>query len=150
MMLAVQNAAGAYRDYMMALTLDPLDTDTLDGLVRAAVATSREAEVVERLKSLPQHPAIRVAISKLLATSGAFDEAITVVAEAGKTTPDQERALVNLGLLELESGNRATAVRYFAEALSLDPDSAAARQGLAQVFVRHGLYSRPGAKVADR
>lgn len=95
MMLAVQNAEGAYRDFTKALTLDPIDTETLDGLVRTAIATSREAEVLERLKSsLSKYPQHRVAASKLLATSGAFDEAITVVAEAGKTTPDQERALL--------------------------------------------------------
>jgi spermidine synthase len=38
----------------------------------------------------------------------------------------------NLGLLELSAGNRAAAGRLFAEALSLDPTSDAARQGLAQ------------------
>ena len=37
---------------------------------------------------------------------------------------------VNLGLLELESGNTETAARRFAEALLLDPESSAAREGL--------------------
>jgi Flp pilus assembly protein TadD len=41
-------------------------------------------------------------------------------------------AYENLGVLELNSGNRALAARYFAEALWLVPDSPTARQGLAQ------------------
>ncbi len=41
-------------------------------------------------------------------------------------------AYTNLGLLELASGDRAAARRYFAEALWLAPDEAGARQGLAQ------------------
>ena len=41
-------------------------------------------------------------------------------------------AYENLGVLELNSGNRARAAKYFAEALWLVPDSQTARQGLAQ------------------
>lgn len=41
-------------------------------------------------------------------------------------------AYTNLGLIELASGNRREATRYFAEALWLAPDSTTARQGLAQ------------------
>ena len=60
----------------------------------------------------------------------------------GTTTMLQETALrldvgnpavyVNLGILELESGNPAAGAAYFAEAVSLDPESAPARQGLAE------------------
>jgi spermidine synthase len=41
-------------------------------------------------------------------------------------------AYENLGVLELNAGNRAAAVKYFSEALWLVPDSQTARQGLAQ------------------
>ena len=40
-------------------------------------------------------------------------------------------AYTNLGLLALAAGDRAAAANYFAEALWLDPNSAAAREGLA-------------------
>ncbi len=49
--------------------------------------------------------------------------------EAGGTA---FRARINIPGMELSSANRAAAAGYFAEALSLDPKSAAARQGLAQ------------------
>ena len=39
---------------------------------------------------------------------------------------------VNLGLLEMSADNRAAAAGYFAEALSLDPKSTAARAGFAR------------------
>ena len=41
-------------------------------------------------------------------------------------------AYTNLGLLELAAGNKPAAARYFAEALWLAPESATAREGLAQ------------------
>lgn len=41
-------------------------------------------------------------------------------------------AYTNLGIIELTAGNRQAAARFFAEALWLDPESATARQGLAQ------------------
>ena len=41
-------------------------------------------------------------------------------------------AYENLGVLELNAGNRALAAKYFAEALWLVPDSQTARQGLSQ------------------
>jgi Flp pilus assembly protein TadD len=41
-------------------------------------------------------------------------------------------AYTNLGLLELASGNRSAAVRYFAEALWLEPASKVASEGLAR------------------
>ena len=41
-------------------------------------------------------------------------------------------AYENLGVLELNAGNRVAAAKYFAEALWLVPDSQIARQGLAQ------------------
>jgi spermidine synthase len=238
MMLAIQAGDEAYRNYVRALAEDPIDAATLDGVVRAAVVTDREPELLDRLQSLssqyPQQPVIRVAVSKLLATTGAVDEAIAVATEAANVDPNDGRALeqlasiladigdadrlgdtvvklqkiqpavattlyyaaqarflvgqfdeairlghesaardpgyarahnlvgasyaslgqreparqafdaalradardaavyVNLGLLELESGNRDAAADHFAEALALDPDLPAARQGLAQ------------------
>jgi len=41
-------------------------------------------------------------------------------------------AYENLGVLELNAGNRTSAAKYFAEALWLVPDSPISRQGLAR------------------
>ena len=54
-------------------------------------------------------------------------------------------AYENLGVLELNAGNRALAARYFAEALWLVPDSPTARQGLTAVAYGISLnIGRPG------
>ena len=46
--------------------------------------------------------------------------------------PQDPATYQNLALLELNTGNAATAARLFGEALSLDPTSDPARQGLAR------------------
>lgn len=46
--------------------------------------------------------------------------------------PRDPAVYINLGLLELDSGNADAAARRFAEALLLEPDSAAAREGLSR------------------
>ena len=59
-------------------------------------------------------------------------EAREALQTALRLEPRNSATYTNLGLLELTANNRATAAGYFAEALSLDPKSAAARQGLAR------------------
>jgi tetratricopeptide (TPR) repeat protein len=46
--------------------------------------------------------------------------------------PHDSTAYTNLGILELEAGNRPDAAGHFAEALWLDPESKTAREGLVQ------------------
>ena len=109
MMLRVEAYATAYQDYVKALTLDPSDAAALDGLVRTAVVTHREAEALGRLRSLmathPQTPAIWIATSKLLAATGSADEAIAA-ARAGSTfTPSDAAALEQLASVFADLGD---------------------------------------------
>ena len=46
--------------------------------------------------------------------------------------PHDSATYVNLGLLAMSSGASREALNWFAEALSLDPESIAARRGLTQ------------------
>ena len=48
-----------------------------------------------------------------------------------KADPREPGTYTNLATLEMEGGNVLRARRYFAEALTIDPSSTAARQGLA-------------------
>ena len=97
MMLKDDSYVGAYRSYVTALDFDPADTAALGGLVRAAVATRRQAEAIERLKASiatrPQLPAIRIALSRLLAASGAVEQAIASAKEACNIKPIDPAAL---------------------------------------------------------
>jgi Flp pilus assembly protein TadD len=65
---------------------------------------------------------------------GRTDRARAAFHAALKARPDDPVAYVNLGALELESANASAAGEYFADALSLDPESRAAREGLARVL----------------
>ena len=91
MMLNADDYTSVYEDYMRALALDPAEATALEGLVRAAVATRRETEALEWLKSSirndPRNSSIRLAASKLLAGTGSFDEAVAVAIEASNSRP---------------------------------------------------------------
>jgi spermidine synthase len=95
------DASAAVTSAQRAIALDPNYTPTYD-LIGAAYT------------KLNQLDPARVAFKKSLS----FDA-------------HDSTAYENLGVLELNAGNRALAARYFAEALWLVPDSPTARQGLA-------------------
>ena len=49
-----------------------------------------------------------------------------------RANPRDPATYVNLGVLHLRTADPAGSARYFAEALTIDPASAAARDGLAE------------------
>ena len=61
-------------------------------------------------------------------------DAARVAFEASiKADPREPGTYTNLATLELQSGNRERARRYFVEALTIDPSSQTAREGLASL-----------------
>ena len=72
-------------------------------------------------------------IGASLASMGQRDAARTAFEASLKADPREPGTYTNLATLELESGNRELAIRYFAEALTVDPNWQAARDGLAGV-----------------
>jgi spermidine synthase len=109
MMWKADAYATAYGDYATALTHDPADMAALDGLVRAADATGREGEALHLLQSsLAAHPRasiVRVAISRLQAATGAFDQAIITAQEASRITPADPEPLEQLAALLADTGD---------------------------------------------
>jgi Flp pilus assembly protein TadD len=62
---------------------------------------------------------------------------------SAELSPKDPTSYVNLGSLELtEAANADAARRYFSEALSIDPSSAAAREGLAVALEALGQRGR--------
>jgi Flp pilus assembly protein TadD len=96
------DAAGAVAHAKQAIAIDPNFTPTYD-LIGAAYTRLGQLD--------PARQAFKTSLS--------FDA-------------HDSTAYENLGILELNAGNRAVAAKYFAEALWLVPDSPTARQGLAQ------------------
>ena len=80
----------------------------------------------------PQYAAAHNLLGTIHATLNQEEPARAAFQTARRLNPRDSTAYLNLGLLELTSGNGPVAARYFMEALLLDPDSAAAREGLKQ------------------
>jgi Flp pilus assembly protein TadD len=72
-------------------------------------------------------------VGAALASLGQTDAARTAFETSLKADPREPGTYTNLATLELQAGNRDLAARYFAEALTVDPTSQAARDGLASI-----------------
>jgi len=68
-----------------------------------------------------------------LASMGQADGARAAFVASLKADPREPGTYVNLATLEIQAGNRDRALQYFAEALTVDPMSQDAREGLASL-----------------
>lgn len=90
-----------------------------------ALQAARNAVAID-----PTHAKAHNLIGAALASMGQNDAARTAFEASIKADPREPGTYTNLATLELQSGNRALAERYFAEALTIDPSAQAAREGL--------------------
>jgi spermidine synthase len=90
-----------------------------------------DAEAALRIE--PDHARARNILGAALAGLGERDKARAAFTASINADPRDPATYSNLATLELESGNRGAAQRYFAEALVLDPTNAVAREGLASL-----------------
>jgi spermidine synthase len=108
MMLKSDANATAYDDYLRAVNLDPSDAEALDGLVQAAIVTSRVTQALGRVTTLsaerPSSPALLVARSKLLAAGGSFEEAVEAARQASSISSAQATALTQIAALYADAG----------------------------------------------
>lgn len=112
---AMQMAAGsydaAYRDYQKALQLDRTDIDAWLGFVRAAVAARHEADATTFLQAKaaadPADVEARIALSKLLAATGAVEDAIRTAVDASRIESTDPAALDQLASLYADFGDAA-------------------------------------------
>src|SRR6185369_9688283 len=105
----------------------------LHGDAGAAVEQSKRAIAIDP-NYAPPYDLIGAAYTKLAqldAARDAFNKSLAF-------DPHDSTAYENLGVLELNAGNRVLAAKYFAEALWLVPESPTSRQGL----MRAGTGSR--------
>jgi spermidine synthase len=93
-----------------------------------ALRAARNAVAID-----PQHAKAHNLIGATLASMGQPDAARTAFEASINADPREPGTYTNLATLELQSGNRERAIRYFAEALTVDPSSQSAREGLASV-----------------
>jgi Flp pilus assembly protein TadD len=86
--------------------------------------------------------AVRASLGDLPAAREAFRAAIAI-------DPQDPAPYVNLGRLHLQTGEADAAAAVFSEALSVRPDSADAREGLAAAFELRGQFDR-AARLRSR
>ena len=98
----------------------------LSGDFRTAIERAEQA-----VRTNPEHALALNLIGSASANLGQRDRAREAFRASLVANPEEPTTYANLGLLELESGNRAAAAAFFGEALSLDPDNEAVRGYLA-------------------
>ena len=103
----------------------------LDGRTDQAIA---EARVL--VGANPAHARGHNLLGAALATAGRREAARDAFLASLKAEPHDPSTYTNLGLLELETGNRLSGLQRLAEALLLDPNAAAAREAYDRESVR--------------
>ncbi|MCX6553027.1 MAG: fused MFS/spermidine synthase, partial [Acidobacteria bacterium] len=128
MLLKIDDYEGAYRDYARALQSDSTDALALDGFVQAAGATGQQAEALARLKDMiggkPGISTIRIAASRLLASSGAFQDAIAVLTPRGAIELDEGALLEQLASIYADLGESQKLDQTVARLRQFRPDTA--------------------------
>jgi tetratricopeptide (TPR) repeat protein len=98
----------AYEDFTKALASDPNDTLALDGLIRAGAALNRIDEVraaLTKMASAPANTAAKLALSKVLASQGAVEEAARIPFGLLQTEPGNVPALEQLASILSDVGD---------------------------------------------
>jgi spermidine synthase len=96
----------------------------------------------EGVRDHPSETRLRILLGASAASLGRREQARAAFESALALSPRDPIPYTNLGLLDLEGGAAESAIDRFAEALMLDPTSAAAKDGLAQARQRGGRGSR--------
>jgi tetratricopeptide (TPR) repeat protein len=129
-----------------ALALDPDDSFTLSAKAAACCAMDRWAEGEEwSRRALAVDPDNGMAANLLAHTlrlQGKSELNAAAVARLLEADPEDSFAHVNAGWSSLHRGDRRQAEVHFREALRLDPESNAAREGLIESFRARSLFYR--------
>jgi spermidine synthase len=99
----------------------------LRGQPQEAAAAARQV-----VSARPDHGRAQSLLGAACAAAGQRDCALAAFNASIDANPRDPSAYVNAGLVSLQSGNTSAASDYFASALTIDPASKAARDGLAQ------------------
>ncbi|PYQ88899.1 MAG: hypothetical protein DMG03_03055 [Acidobacteria bacterium] len=109
MLLAANDYGNAFDAYLSSLTREATDAASLDGFVRTSIAAHAEERALTLLESWagthPRDPSIRIAMSRLLAATGALDRAIDIAAEACRIAPGTPAALEQLASILADVGD---------------------------------------------
>lgn len=149
MLLNADGFRPAYDSFVRALHSDPGDSQALDGLLRAAAPQNRQSDAQTLLTTLASNPAqipARLALSRLLASQGKYDEAARIPLGVLQEQPGNVTALEQLASILADVGDAARLAPVVASLRQRAPDSEAARYYSAAL---HFLQDRPDQAIAD-
>ncbi|MGE3277803.1 MAG: fused MFS/spermidine synthase [Vicinamibacterales bacterium] len=140
MLLDADAVRPAYEDLRRAVRGNPSDRKALEGLIRASALGRRDAETRSLLTELaqqPGHPAAALALSRLLASDGAYDAAIRIPLDMAQANPDDTAALEQLASIFADVGDAERMAPVVARLRLVAPESdAAAYYGASLLFMQ--------------
>ena len=99
-------------------------------------AADAAAELHRIVATRPRYAQAQNLLGAACATIGQAECARAAFLASLSANPHDATTYVNLGVFELNTGDRVRAAEYFAEALTIDPASSSARSGLAQARLK--------------
>jgi len=134
--------AGAEREYLAALKLDPTNSESYTNLGVVYRREGRLAEAVEAQRRAmrygEQNPSPRLNLGVLLASQQRYREAEYLFREALRLQPRYGEAHLNLALLYGLEGDLVRAEQEYRETLKFDPLNAQALDGLGMICLKEG------------
>jgi spermidine synthase len=129
MLLQADAFRPAYDDFVRALEIDPLDPRALDGLIRASAPLQRSMDtraLLSRLAAEPTRITTRLALSRLLASEGAYDQAVSIAFSIVQSDPNNAAALEQLASILSDVGDIERMRPVVARLRAVAPSSEAA------------------------
>jgi Flp pilus assembly protein TadD len=146
----------AFDDFSRALEGDPRDRSAIDGLVRSSTPADRRADAraeLTRLASDPSNEPAKLALSRLLAAEGAFDEAVRIAFSLVQSNPNNVAGLEQLASILSDVGDQERMAPVVARLRTVAPGSEEAHyQSAALLFLegRMDLALREARTVIAR
>ena len=127
----------AYSDLVRALGTNPDDPATLDAMVRAAANLNRVSDaqaVLARVAASPDRTPARLALSRVLAAQGNFEEAVRIPFAVLQANPSNVPALEQLASVLSDIGDTSRLEPVVARLVKESPQSAWAHYYAASLF----------------
>jgi spermidine synthase len=129
MLLQADAFRPAYDDFIRAVELDPTDARALEGLLRAAAPLQRGRETQTLLSKLAADPSrvpTKLALSRLLASQGDYDQAVALPFAIAQSDPGNVAALEQLASILSDVGDVERMRPVVARLRAIAPSSEAA------------------------
>jgi spermidine synthase len=149
MLLAADAFRPAFDDLRRAAELNPNDALTFDGLLRASAHLDQNSQTrawLTRLASDPGSTAAKLALSRLLASEGAYDDAARIPFSLLQADPANQAALEQLASVLADAGDVERLAPVVARLRAEAPGSEAARYYTATLLF---LQERPDLAASE-